>query len=167
MAKNVLTHNFSEPLGGETTAKFDIQAGDGNLTVDALTRGEQVLASGALQYLEGQGLPTQTLASSNGRASLTLQGGKAAQPWFRLPWAACNGATEWQIHLNPAVSADLTAHSNGGNIELNLAGMTLTRLSTDTGGGNVEVVLPDNIADLSVTAKSGAGNVTIHLPGGV
>ena len=167
MAKNVFTHNFAEPLNGAAAAKIDIQAGDGNLTVDTLTGGEQVLASGALQYLEGQGLPTQTLASSSGQATLTLQGGKAAQPWFRLPWATCNGATEWQIHLNPAVPADLTAHSNGGNIELNLAGMTLTRLSTDTGGGNVEVVLPDNIADLSVTAKSGAGNVTIYVPGGV
>ena len=65
------------------------------------------------------------------------------------------------------VALELTPFQKRPYIELNLAGMTLTRLSTDTGGGNVEVVLPDNIGDLSVTAKSGAGNVIVHLPSGV
>ncbi len=162
-----LTEDFAEPLNGATAAKFDIDAGDGNLTVDTLTGGESLLAGGTLQYLESQGLPARTLVAFNGEATLTLQGGKAAQPKFRLPWAACNGATEWQIHLNPTVPSYLAAHSNGGNIKLNLAGMTLISLSTDTGGGNVEVVLPDSAADLSVTAKSGAGNVTIRMPSGV
>jgi hypothetical protein len=47
MTKNVLTDNLSEPLNGATTAKVDIHAGDGNLTIDRLTGGEQVLVSGA------------------------------------------------------------------------------------------------------------------------
>ena len=162
-----LTEDFAEPLNGATAAKLDIDAGDGNLTVDTLTGGESLLAGGTLQYFESQGLPARTLVAFNGEATLTLQGGKATQSGIRLPWAACNGATEWQIHLNPTVPSYLAAHSNGGNIKLNLAGMTLTRLSTDTGGGNVEVVLPDSAADLSVTAKSGAGNVIVHVPSGV
>jgi hypothetical protein len=32
---------------------------------------------------------------------------------------ACNGATEWQIHLNPNVQADITAYSGGGNVNVN------------------------------------------------
>ena len=36
MAKNVLTENFSESVDGATTAKVDINAGDGNLTIDGL-----------------------------------------------------------------------------------------------------------------------------------
>ena len=167
MAKNVLTDNLSEPLNGATTAKVDINAGDGNLTIDRLTGGEQVLAGGTLQYFEKQGLPTRTLVSSNGQATLTLKGGGAGQPWFRFPWAACNGATEWQIHLNPTVSSDITAHSDGGNVKLNLAGMAVTRVSADTGGGNMDVVLPDNAADLSVTARTGAGNVTVEIGSGI
>ncbi len=164
---NPLTEDFSEPLNGATAAKVDIQVGDGNLTIDTLTGGEQLLAGGTLQYFESQGLPARTLVMFNGQATLTLQAGKVAQPWLRLPWAACNGAATWQLHLNPTVPSDLTAHSDGGNITLNLAGMALTRLSADTGGGNVEVVLPDKAADLSVTAKSGAGNVTVHVPSGM
>ena len=101
MAKNVLIDKLSEPLNGEMTAKIDIYAGDGNLMLDRHTGGEQVLASGVLQYFERQGLPKRTLVSSQGQAILTLRGGRAGQPWFHFPWAACNGATDWQIHIRP------------------------------------------------------------------
>ena len=163
----VLTHNLSEPYCGETTARIDIHAGDGNLTIDRLTGGEQVLASGTLQYVVNQGLPTRTLVSSNDQASLTLRAGRAERPWFHLPWAACNAATEWQIHLNPTISSDITAHSDGGNVKLNLAGMAVIHVSADTGGGNMDVVLPDNAANLSVTARTGAGNVTVEMGSGI
>jgi len=166
MAKNVLTHNLSEPLNGTKTTTVNIETDSGNLTLDTLTGGEQLLASGTLQYFEKQGPPTRTLNSSNGQATLTLRGGGSGRSWFRFPWAACKGAYEWQIHLNPTVSSDITAHSGGGNVKLNLAGMAVTRLSADTGGGNMDVVLPDNAADLSVTAKTGAGNVSVEVGSG-
>ena len=41
MAKNVFTHILSEPLNGSTTVKVNINPGDGNLTIDRLTGGEQ------------------------------------------------------------------------------------------------------------------------------
>ena len=167
MANSVLTHNLSEPLGNATAAKVDIDNGDGNLAIDGLTGGEQVLASGTLQYLEKQGLPTRTLNTSNGQATLKLKASGGGQPWFHLPWQACNGATEWQIHLNPKVQSDITAHSGGGNVKLDLAGMAVTRVAADTGGGNMDVVLPEDAANLSVTAKSGAGNVVVHVPSGI
>lgn len=163
MAKKVLTHNLSEPLDGATTAKVDVNVADGNLTIDKLANGEQVLANGTLQYLESQGLPTRSVNTVNGRATLMLRAGNSGRPWFRFPWAACNGATEWQIHLNPNVQSDITAHSGGGNVKLNLAGMVVTHLSADTGGGNMDVVLPDHTANLDVTAKTGAGNVTVEM----
>jgi cell wall-active antibiotic response 4TMS protein YvqF len=166
MAKHVLTHNLSEPLNGTKTATVEINTDSGNLTIDQLTGGEQVLASGTLQYFEKQGTPTHILRSTNGQATLTLRGGGTDRSWFRLPWAACKGAYEWQIHLNPTVSSDITAHSGGGNVKLNLAGMALTHLLADTGGGNMDVVLPDNAANLSVTAKTGGGNITVEMGNG-
>ncbi len=167
MAKNILTHNLSEPLGDATVAKVDIDNGDGNLAIDGLAGGEQLLASGTLQYLENQGLPTRTLNTSNGQATLKLKASGGGQPWFHFPWQACNGATEWQIHLNPEVKSDITAHSGGGNVKLDLAGMAVTRVAADTGGGNMDVVLPEDAANLSVTAKTGAGNVVVRIPSGV
>jgi hypothetical protein len=166
VTNKLLTNDLSEPLNGATTAKVDINAATGNLLIDKLTGAPQVLASGRLEYFEKQGLPTRTVRSDHGQVTFTLRGRDAGRPWYRIPWAACKGATEWQIHLNPTVSSDITAHSEGGNVKLDLAGMTVSRLLADTGGGNVDVVLPDNAADLSAAAKSGGGNVSVEIGGG-
>jgi Cell wall-active antibiotics response LiaF, C-terminal len=169
MANKVFTVNLSERLNGTTAAKVDINAGTGNLTIDKVAVGEQVLASGTLQYLEKQGLPTHTVDASNGQATLTLKRGEGGtgRSWFSLPWKACVGAYDWQIHLNPAVSSDITAHSDGGNVKLDLADMAITRVMADTGGGNMEVLLPNNAANLSVSARTGGGDVTVDLGNGI
>ena len=169
MAKNMLIDNLSEPINGTTAAKVIINSGVGNLTIDRLPGSEQLLASGTLQYFEKQGQPTRSLSSINGQATLTLRGreGGIGRSWFRFPWEACGGAYEWQIHLNPDVQSDIVAHSDGGNIKLDLAGMVVTQLSVDTGGGNMDVVLPDNATNLSATAKTGAGNVSVDVGSGI
>lgn len=166
MARTVLTEHFAEALNSATTAVVDIHAGDGNLAIDRLAGGEPVLASGTLQYMEKQGTPARSVSTSNGQVTLALRAGGGRQRWFRLPWAACNGATEWQIHLNPTVSMEISAHSDGGNVKLDLAGMAVTRVAADTGGGNMDVVLPEDAADMNVAAKTGAGNVTVEIGNG-
>lgn len=167
MAKNVLTEKFSEPLNGTRTAKVDVHVGDGNLVIDRMAGSEQVLVSGTLQYLEKQGLPARELTVNNGVSTLCLKAGRGGgQPWFRFPWAACNGATEWQIHLNPTVSSDITARSNGGNVGLNLSGMQITGLSAETGGGNMNVILPNHASDLNVSVATGGGNVSVEIGSG-
>jgi hypothetical protein len=166
MATNVLIESLSEPINSTTTAKVDINAGTGNLTIDRLTGDERVLASGTLQYSEKQGPPARTLNSNNGQTTLTLRAGGRGRAGFHFPWEACNGETDWQVHLNPEVPSDLTAHSDGGNLKLDLSGISVTHVIADTGGGNVEVILPDNAANLGVDAKSGAGNVTVDVGSG-
>lgn len=166
MAKKVRTHTFSEPLCGASTMKVNIDPGDGNLIIDSRTGGEPMLANGTLQYLENKGLPIQSVDTSKSQPTFSLQA-SGGQPWLRLPWSACNGATEWHVHLNPDVAYDLKAHSDGGNIRLDLDEMTLSCVSADTGGGNIDVALPDTANTLNVTAKSGAGNVSVRLPADV
>lgn len=163
MARNVLTETLSEPLDGATAAMIDIHTRDGNLTVGRITTAEPLLASGTLEYLDDRDRPMRTRDASDGTVTLSLQGGKAGQPWFRLPWTGCNGATRWRIRLNPTVACDITARSGGGNVALDLAGMAVTRVSAETGGGNVSVVLPDDAADLDVAARTGAGAVSIEV----
>lgn len=163
MASNVLIHHLSEPLNGAARAKFEINPADGNLVIDTLTGGAPVLACGELEYLEKQAVPARSISQGGGQVTLALTGGKVGQRWFRLPWAACNGATVWKVHLNPEISAEILANSSGGNIRLALAGMDVTRLSAETGGGNIEVALPEQSMDLVVSARTGAGNVTVDL----
>ncbi len=154
----VLAQELSEPLAGATAARFDIYTGSGNLAIDQLSGSEQLLASGTLQYQESLGQPARTLDSSNGQANLTLKWGENSAP--------CTAAIEWLLHLNPTVSSEIVARSGGGNVSLNLAGMAVTRVSAETGGGNMDLVLPENTVNLSVTAKTGAGNVVVSVPSG-
>ncbi len=166
MAKKVLTHNLLEPLGDVTAAKIDISAGTGNLAIGGLAGGEQVLASGVLEYMEGQDPPTPAVNISNGRAALTLKASGGRQASFRMPWSACNGATTWRIQINSGVASDITAHSGGGNVKLDLTGMIITRVCADSGGGNLEVILPENASALDVSARSGGGNVAVGVGSG-
>jgi predicted membrane protein len=62
--------------------------------------------------------------------------------------------------------SDITAHSGGGNVRLDLAGMAITRVSADSGGGNMDVVLPDGAANLSILARTGGGSVTVEIGSG-
>ncbi len=163
MANNLLTDDLSAPLNGATTANIEIDTGTGNLTVDDVTENTQVLASGALQYFEKQGRPREFFSAEGGKATVKLMATAAGRPWFRFPWDACLGGTEWQIHLNPSVSSEITAHTGGGNVKLNLADMALTSVSADTGGGNMDMILPEHAADLRVKATTGGGNISIEV----
>lgn len=160
---NVLTQNLSEPLDGTKTARIDISTDIGNLTIDRQTGSDQLLASGTLEYEESRGIPDRTLKSNEGLTVLTLKGCGYSRPSFRFPWSACNAETEWVVHLNPTVPSEINAHSGGGNVKLDLSGMKVTRLSANTGGGNMDVVLPEDAADLDVIAASGAGNVSVDI----
>jgi hypothetical protein len=165
-SSKVLVYNLSERLSGATTMNVDINTASGNLTIDKLIAGESMLASGTLEYVENQEMPTLSMHTNNGEATLLVKSASFGKTWFRFPWSACNAATVWQIHLNPQVQADITACSGGGNVKLDLADMTVTRVSAETGGGNLDVILPDNAANLSVTAKTGGGNVAVELGSG-
>jgi hypothetical protein len=122
-----------------------------------------------LQYLEAQGIPTRILDSNEGHATLNLSAGDTERRHgFHFPWDACRGgAYEWRIHLNPDVASDVVARTNGGNIKIDLAGMTVTRVSAESGGGNMAVRLPDNLVNLSACARSGGGNVGVEVGGTV
>ncbi len=165
MSNNLLTESLSKPLDGATTATVDIDTGPGSLTIDALPGDEPILASGSLQYFEQQGVPTSTVHAENGRATLTLREKRGGRPRFRFPWEACTGGTDWQIRLNPAIPSDITAHSDGGNVRLHLGAMAVSHLAAETGGGNMDVVLPEHAANLAVAARTGGGNLTVAFGG--
>jgi cell wall-active antibiotic response 4TMS protein YvqF len=163
MSNDLLTENLSAPLNGTTAANVKIDTGTGNLIVDELPDEAQVLASGTLQYFEKQGRPVESFSSEGGQATLKLTATSAGRPSFRVPWAACLGGTEWQIHLNPNVPSEITAHTGGGNVKLNLTDMALAGLSAETGGGSMDIVLPEHAANLRAIARTGGGNVSIEI----
>lgn len=162
----IRTDNLSEPLNGATSAKMVVTMDAGNLTVDRFTSSDAFLVDGSLQYTETQGQPFRALQTNGSQVTFTLMKDNPQKTGFRFPWDACNVSIRWQIHLNPSVSTDLTIHSGGGDITLDLTGTTINNIFAESGGGNIQIILPENASDLSVTANSGAGNVFVYLPGG-
>jgi hypothetical protein len=156
----LLTKPLSEPLSDTRTAEFIIDQGDGNLTIDSFINSDHLLATGSLQYFENSGAPVSSMSINQGLSTYTLTA-STEQTWQRLPWAPCNGATEWEIHLNPLVTFDISTHTGGGNVKLDLTGLNITHLEAETGAGNMEIILPDQSVNLKVTAKTGAGKVSI------
>ncbi len=167
MSKKVLIYDLTEPIQGTKTATYDFNVGTGNLTIEPLASGAELLASGSLEYLENQAIPTRTMEIGDGRAALALKADGGLKPGFRLPWAACMGETGWQIQLNPVVQSEITARSGGGNVKIDLSGMAITRVLADCGGGNMDLILPAEAANLDARAKSGGGNVSVELGKGM
>jgi hypothetical protein len=164
--KKILACELVEHLNDVTSARIDIHAGTGNLEVESMVGAAHLLLNGTLEYTEKTGPPVRTLFSEDGQARFTLKGDGARTSRFRLPWAACNGATEWRVHLNPAVLSEIAARSGGGNLRLDLSNLAITGVTAETGGGNIEVTLPRSETSLSLAASTGAGNVSVQVPSG-
>lgn len=163
MSNKVLTEKFSEPLNGARSATIKVDTRQGNLIIDRLAGEDQLLAAGKLEYREKRGLPSRRLTTSERAARLAIEGAGGSRAALRLPWQACNAATDWNIHLNPRVPLEIDAVSGGGHVKLNLTGMHVTRVSAHSGGGNMEVAMPENAANLDVAVTSGGGNVNVEI----
>ena len=71
----------------------EVDAGSNNLLSEHLS----APLNGTLECFEKQGRPAQSVSTDGARTTLTVKGNASGQPWFRFPWMACTGATEWQI----------------------------------------------------------------------
>jgi hypothetical protein len=162
----VAVQELAEPLNEAHTSSLDFDLAQGNLAIDRLTGGEPLLVGGTLEYYENGGMPARSLSSMGGQATLALSVGSDPSPRWRLPWEACNAENDWQLHLNPAVVYEIAARTGGGNLDLDLSGLRVTRLTAETGGGNAQIRLPNGAVNLSVAVKTGAGKIVVEVGAG-
>ncbi len=72
---------------------------------------------------------------------------------------------EWGLRLNDEVPMDLSVDMGAGSSDLQLAGLSLTRLDIRLGAGKYTVDLSGDWArDLDVTIDVGAANISVRLP---
>jgi len=72
---------------------------------------------------------------------------------------------EWNLHLNDEVPMDLRVDIGGGTSDLQLSGLSLTRLDIRLGAGISTVDLSGSwLRDLDVTIDTGAADITVRLP---
>ncbi|MFQ5398927.1 MAG: LiaI-LiaF-like domain-containing protein [Anaerolineae bacterium] len=101
---------------------------------------------------------------SGSEARITLAPGDTNVSFFLNPtnWVNTTPDQPWHIGLNPEVLIDLRLDMGIGAADLNLAGVTLSRLELDGGVGSVNLTLPGGEYD--VTYDAGVGSVKIWLP---
>jgi hypothetical protein len=159
----VAVQEIAEPLNEAHTSSLDLDLAQGNLAIDSLTGGEQLLLGGTLEYYENGGLPARSLSSMGGQASYALSVGTDSPARWRLPWEACSAENDWTRHLNPLVVYEISARTGGGNLNLDLRELLVSRITAETGGGNAEIRLPANAANLSAAVKTGAGHIRVEI----
>jgi hypothetical protein len=72
---------------------------------------------------------------------------------------------EWGLRLYDGVPMDLSVNMGGGTSDLQLAGLSLTRLDVSLGAGISTVDLRGDWArDLDVSIDTGAADITVRLP---
>ncbi len=72
---------------------------------------------------------------------------------------------EWGLRLYDEVPMDLSVGMGAGTSDLQLAGLSLTRLNVTLGAGISTIDLSgDRVRDLDVTLDTGAADITVRLP---
>jgi hypothetical protein len=72
---------------------------------------------------------------------------------------------EWDLRFNNEVPMDLKVEMGAGNLDLQLAGLSMTALAINLGAGNSAVDLSgDWVRDLDVTIDTGAADTSVRLP---
>jgi len=150
------TESQSVELGDAESVRVEINFGAGDLKV---TGGAEKLLEADFAYNVARLKPE--VAYRDG--TLTVQ-----QPEVNgLP--VLQGVTdfrnEWGVRLNDEAPMDLRVDAGAGTSDLQLAGLSLTRLDVSLGAGESTVDLSGDWArDLDVSIDTGAASLTVVLP---
>ncbi|MEO8287433.1 MAG: DUF5668 domain-containing protein [Chloroflexota bacterium] len=161
---DIVSANINVPLSGAKSADATVNAGIGNLTLNANTDSES-LATGTLEYYQDRGAPIQEVGGNADRATLTL---RQRDTNFNL--GSIFGSfrsPEWNIHLNPNIPLTLNADLGTGNSTLDLSGLKITNVDVNSGTGNTTVMFPANAGHITGSIDGGVGNLNIKIPDGL
>ena len=146
----------SVELGDARSVRVEIEMGAGNLEV--IGGAEKLLQADftynvvrlepEVKYMDG----TLVVWQPDGKGLSDLRG-------------ITDYRNEWSLSLNDEVPMDLRVDVGGGTSDLQLAGLSLTRLNVTLGAGGSTIDLSgDRAGDLDVTINAGAGDITVRLP---
>jgi len=162
---NLATTTLNAPLSGATSGNVTLELGTCNLTVDSTADAES-LATGTLEYYQGQSVPQQSLSSANGQATLTLRQTRGAG--FDIgSWFSEKRTPEWNIHLNPKVPTTFMANLGTGNSTIDLSESQVNTVNIESGTGNGTIVFPASAGHVTSTVNGGVGNLNLTIPEGL
>jgi hypothetical protein len=153
------TERLSEPLAGAQELEVRLDFGAGRLRIEALPPGSGRLWEG-LFLLPGGVNVTPTLSRTGEKAVLNLGLGTQGGP-FILPWG---GPHEWTLRLPPEVALAIDMDGGAADMDLDLTGLRLSRLTLDIGAANMDLTLPSTPGTATVEINGGAADLDIRIP---
>ncbi|MBC7238255.1 MAG: hypothetical protein H5T69_20630, partial [Chloroflexi bacterium] len=141
---------------GVETATIVIDAGLGRLRIEPLEDSDNLIkARVILDRRRGELLCDRQ--TTNGHAQVRLRARYTS-------WGSFIGQAEddWRIGLAPTIPIDLRVNAGVSSVELNLEGLTLSRLDIDLGVGEAHLVMA--AGDYKADINGGIGSLVIEIP---
>lgn len=159
VASNIeIIHEEIEFAAGDieqATINIDLDAVDSEIS--ALSDSPNLI-EGTVSYIGELIFETDT---SGDQAEITLDAHDNLFPFLSIGGLGYDEGDDWQIGLNPQVVTALDIDAGSGALMLNLAGLTLSDLTIDTGSGRSEIFLPGGEFDVEMDSGSGSTEMTL------
>ena len=150
------TESKSVELGDAESVRVEIDLGAGDLEV---TGGAEKLLEADFYYNVARLKPE--VAYTEGTLVVRQPNVKG----FPVLRDSAGYLNEWGLHLYDEVPMDLSLDIGAGASDLQLAGLSLTRLDVNLGAGESTIDLSGDWAhDLNVTIDAGAADIRVRLP---
>jgi len=150
------TESQSVELGNAESVRVEIDMGAGDLT---LTGGAEKLMEADFTYNVARLKPNVDYTDG------TLVVRQPEVNGFPSLFGIADFRNEWGVRLFDAVPMDLSVVMGGGTSDLQLAGLSLTKLDVTLGAAAGTIDLSgDWTHDLAITIDAGAGGLTVWLP---
>lgn len=147
---------ISRPLGEATRAEIVLAPAAGDLTIEALPSGDQLVA-GTLQLGNMQ----------QAWDDYDLEGDKAVYTLRSRNVVLLFGdAWDWDLGLTSAIPVDLDTSMGAGEMVLDLMDLDLSALDVSQGVGKIELTLPPEGA-FDAQINQAIGSIVLHVPDNV
>lgn len=149
---------FSSPLEGVKTAEYNFDTSSSPVVITALDDNNSDLISADITYRGTMRFDV------NGSDHTTVWMSEYSDNTSWLNWDFSFDNLRWDIGLSPEVPSDIILNGGSGSINMDLTGLQLNSLQTDTGSGSSNITLPQSKDAYLVEIESGSGSVTLRVP---
>lgn len=158
------TESFNEAVDGAKSTDIKLGFSLGEASINAGTDADKLLAAeltyvGDIQFeidVEDTHKSVKlTQRSASDVISPIKQGIRAL---------ANNQSLKWHVSLAKGIPIDLAVDAGLGQNNIDLTGLTLTKLTVDSGIGETNIILPAQDEAYTVSHKAGVGEINITIP---
>lgn len=158
-----ITQNVAQPLEDAQDAELEINFDAGELVISRLDDSSNLL-EGVLDLHENENLEqSYRLVGDKGYFVLESTGRYSGL------WGFDDGifnSREWVLELTDSIPLDIQISTGAGLSEIDLRGLTISKLDVETGVGEMVVYLPDS-GHFEVNISGGVGVLRVFIPEGL